>query len=135
MKFHMKLGYYAGVKEGIADKAPQLELDDGRNLPVENFYVVVGQEKMFVGRRAGKLCAEVVRGCDGTLASDHAEDSVVQLPLEKRTLDPKDFYECIRYLLKLRKNPGGSYGVDDIDHLGNRRVRAVGELLENQFRI
>ena len=38
----------------------------------------------------------------------------------------------IRYLLKLRKNIGT---VDDIDHLGNRRVRAVGELLENQFRI
>ncbi len=37
-----------------------------------------------------------------------------------------------RYLLKLRKNIGQ---VDDIDHLGNRRVRAVGELLENQFRI
>jgi DNA-directed RNA polymerase subunit beta len=35
-------------------------------------------------------------------------------------------------LLKLRKNIGV---VDDIDHLGNRRVRAVGELLENQFRI
>ena len=38
----------------------------------------------------------------------------------------------IRYLLKLRKGIGA---VDDIDHLGNRRVRAVGELLENQFRI
>jgi DNA-directed RNA polymerase subunit beta len=52
--------------------------------------------------------------------------------LEKRTLDPDDFYATIRYLLKLRKNIGS---VDDIDHLGNRRVRAVGELLENQFRI
>ena len=52
--------------------------------------------------------------------------------LDKRTLDPEDFYETIRYLLKLRKNIGA---VDDIDHLGNRRVRAVGELLENQFRI
>jgi DNA-directed RNA polymerase subunit beta len=52
--------------------------------------------------------------------------------LEKRVLDPDDFYATIRYLLKLRKNIGT---VDDIDHLGNRRVRAVGELLENQFRI
>src|SRR5213594_1030639 len=52
--------------------------------------------------------------------------------LDKRTLDPDDFYGTIRYLLKLRKNIGA---VDDIDHLGNRRVRAVGELLENQFRI
>jgi DNA-directed RNA polymerase subunit beta len=52
--------------------------------------------------------------------------------LDHRTLTPEDFYGTIRYLLKLRKNIGM---VDDIDHLGNRRVRAVGELMENQFRI
>src|ERR1700752_476151 len=52
--------------------------------------------------------------------------------LDNRTLEPEDFYGTIRYLLKLRKSIGT---VDDIDHLGNRRVRAVGELLENQFRI
>ncbi len=52
--------------------------------------------------------------------------------LDSRTLEPDDFYSTIRYLLKLRKNIGS---VDDIDHLGNRRVRAVGELMENQFRI
>ncbi len=51
---------------------------------------------------------------------------------DKRTLDQKDFIDAIKYLLKLRKGYGS---VDDIDHLGNRRVRAVGELLENQFRI
>src|SRR5215475_545877 len=52
--------------------------------------------------------------------------------LDKRTLDHKDFIDTIQYLLRLRKGIGS---VDDIDHLGNRRVRAVGELLENQFRI
>ena len=52
--------------------------------------------------------------------------------LDKRTLDSEDFQRTIKYLLKLRKGIGA---VDDIDHLGNRRVRAVGELLENQFRI
>ena len=52
--------------------------------------------------------------------------------LDKRTLDSEDFKSTIKYLLKLRKGIGA---VDDIDHLGNRRVRAVGELLENQFRI
>ena len=52
--------------------------------------------------------------------------------LDKRTLDSDDFRNTIRYLLKLRRGIGA---VDDIDHLGNRRVRAVGELLENQFRI
>ena len=53
-------------------------------------------------------------------------------PLDEKILHPQDFYEVIGYLLKLRRNPAN---VDDIDHLGNRRVRSVGELLENQFRI
>jgi DNA-directed RNA polymerase subunit beta len=53
-------------------------------------------------------------------------------PLEQRTLTAEDFYAVIKYALKLPKGVGN---VDDIDHLGNRRVRAVGELLENQFRI
>ena len=53
-------------------------------------------------------------------------------PLDEKILHPQDFYEVIEYLLKLRRNPTN---VDDIDHLGNRRVRSVGELLENQFRI
>src|SRR4051812_618309 len=53
-------------------------------------------------------------------------------PLDEKILHPQDFYEVIKYLLKLRKSPAN---VDDIDPLGNRRVRSVGELLENQFRI
>ena len=49
-------------------------------------------------------------------------------------LSATDFTEVISYLLKMRRNPT-DFQADDIDHLGNRRVRAVGELLENQFRI
>jgi DNA-directed RNA polymerase subunit beta len=45
-------------------------------------------------------------------------------------LCPDDFVEVLRYLLKLRMNQGV---VDDIDHLGNRRVLRVGELIANQF--
>ena len=52
--------------------------------------------------------------------------------LEDKVLQPLDYVEVIRYLLKLRKGEGA---VDDIDHLGNRRVRSVGELVENAFRI
>ncbi|MBX7259993.1 MAG: DNA-directed RNA polymerase subunit beta, partial [Candidatus Hydrogenedentes bacterium] len=59
-------------------------------------------------------------------------DKADETSLDKRTLTEDDFINTIRYLLKLRKGVGA---VDDIDHLGNRRVRAVGELLENQFRI
>ena len=43
-----------------------------------------------------------------------------------------DILEIVRYLIDLKNGRGV---IDDIDHLGNRRVRAVGELLENQYRI
>jgi len=135
LKFNIKMGYYTSLKTRIDEKATTFEMEAAKNLPAANFYLLVDQEKMFVGKREDNVCSEVVRGCEGTLATDHSEASIVQLPLDKRTLDPEDFYTSIRYLLKLRKNPGGSFTVDDIDHLGNRRVRAVGELLENQFRI
>ncbi|MEW6425754.1 MAG: DNA-directed RNA polymerase subunit beta, partial [Bacillota bacterium] len=49
-----------------------------------------------------------------------------------RELTPEDIIETIRYLLKLMDGRGQ---IDDIDHLGNRRLRSVGELLQNQFRI
>src|SRR3989442_9104819 len=56
----------------------------------------------------------------------------LDLPLEIRMLTRQDIIEVVRYLLTLRQGGGA---VDDIDHLGNRRVRSVGELLENQLRI
>jgi len=51
---------------------------------------------------------------------------------EIRNLTPKDITSTVGYLLKLMDGEGR---VDDIDHLGNRRLRSVGELLQNQFRI
>jgi DNA-directed RNA polymerase subunit beta len=52
--------------------------------------------------------------------------------LDTQILTAQDILETVRHLIEL-KNGRGS--VDDIDHLGNRRVRAVGELMENQYRI
>ncbi|MCC5963722.1 MAG: DNA-directed RNA polymerase subunit beta [Rhodobacteraceae bacterium] len=49
-----------------------------------------------------------------------------------RTLRPEDIAACVRALVELRDGKGE---VDDIDHLGNRRVRSVGELMENQYRV
>jgi DNA-directed RNA polymerase subunit beta len=56
----------------------------------------------------------------------------MNISLDKTVLTEDDIMEIIQYLLNLRTGAGE---VDDIDHLGNRRVRSVGELLENQFRI
>ncbi len=53
-------------------------------------------------------------------------------PIELSTLTKEDILEVVRYLIDLRNGKGA---IDDIDHLGNRRVRAVGELLENQYRV
>jgi DNA-directed RNA polymerase subunit beta len=52
--------------------------------------------------------------------------------LTTTTLTKEDIMATVKYLVELKNGRGQ---IDDIDHLGNRRVRAVGELLENQFRI
>jgi DNA-directed RNA polymerase subunit beta len=51
---------------------------------------------------------------------------------DARVIKPRDIVEIVRYLIALNNGEGRP---DDIDHLGNRRVRSVGELLQNQFRI
>ena len=51
---------------------------------------------------------------------------------DQRIMVPEDFLAAVRYILKLKKGEGV---IDDIDHLGSRRVRAVGELLANQCRV
>ena len=50
----------------------------------------------------------------------------------QRTLRKEDIVACIKALMELRDGKGD---IDDIDHLGNRRVRSVGELMENQYRV
>ena len=72
----------------------------------------------------------------------------LKAPLETTTLTKEDILEVVRYLIDLRNGVNErdvidekghtrklSVKIDDIDHLGNRRVRAVGELLENQYRV
>ncbi len=56
----------------------------------------------------------------------------LNVDLDQTTLTREDILRVVQYLIDLKNNKGE---VDDIDHLGNRRVRAVGELLETQYRI
>ncbi len=56
----------------------------------------------------------------------------INAPFNARTIRGEDVVAVIRHLLLVKL---GSKPTDDIDHLGNRRVRSVGELLENQFRV
>ena len=69
---------------------------------------------------------------DGTITEDVRGKIQKILEEEKTTLRRQDILEVVKYLIKLKDGQGT---VDDIDHLGNRRVRTVGELLENQYHI
>ena len=56
----------------------------------------------------------------------------LNIPKNQRTLTVQDVVASIEYLINLTYDEGA---LDDIDHLGNRRIRSVGELLQNQFRV
>ena len=72
-------------------------------------------------------------GAVGRLKMTHRfPSSVVQDEKEPNVLNKQDVLNVFRTLIDLKNGKGQ---VDDIDHLGNRRVRSVGELLENQYRI
>ena len=69
----------------------------------------------------------------GRLKMNHRFDiSFDQIPISHGTLTQEDIIRVVHTLIDLKNGKGQ---VDDIDHLGNRRVRSVGELLENQYRI
>jgi len=55
----------------------------------------------------------------------------LDIPETEQTLKPEDIINCIKYLLKLRRAEGE---IDDIDHLGNRRVRSISELASDELR-
>ena len=69
---------------------------------------------------------------EGTITDDVRGKIQKLLENEKTILSRRDILEVVRYLIKLKDGQGM---IDDIDHLGNRRVRTVGELLENQYHI
>ena len=72
--------------------------------------------------------------CRSNYYFGNKDSSKLEIPAEtKRTLCLQDILATIKYLIDLNNGTGGE--IDDIDHLGNRRVRSVGELLENQIRI
>jgi DNA-directed RNA polymerase subunit beta len=68
----------------------------------------------------------------GRLKLNHKLD--LDLPLGETTLRNEDILLAVRYLVDLKNGSDPDKRIDDIDHLGNRRVRVVGELLENQYR-
>lgn len=100
-------------------------LDAGTHIGEEEIEIV---EKS--GVFAGEGFAEFYIDIDGVHAKVICNNC--NLPYEFRTVTREDMIANISYLLNLMDGVGHT---DDIDHLGNRRLRCVGELLQNQFRI
>jgi DNA-directed RNA polymerase subunit beta len=93
---------------------------------------VVGRYKLFKKLRHGVLYRYPEKRSGQTEYDRYLNQEV---PVERefiRELTREDILATLRYLIKLMQGEGR---VDDIDHLGNRRLRSVGELLQNQFRI
>jgi len=67
-------------------------------------------------------------------ASIQKDEKGPRTPIYKSVLTYEDILKTIDYLVKLHRGDEG-YEVDDIDHFGNRRIRSVGELIQNQVRI
>ncbi|MBV8301122.1 MAG: DNA-directed RNA polymerase subunit beta, partial [Candidatus Dormibacteraeota bacterium] len=97
-------------------------VENARNLLTSLFF----NARRFDLSKVGRFKLDKNLGISEDEARDRAQDK------EKRVLDHNDFISMIKKLIELNNGTGEA---DDIDHLGNRRVRAVGELLQNQFRM
>ncbi|MHB1043652.1 MAG: DNA-directed RNA polymerase subunit beta [Eubacteriales bacterium] len=92
----------------------------------------VGRYKVWTKLKHGILYRYRDDGEEGTEFDPYLEKMVPKSREFIRELTKDDITETLRYLLRLMNGEGQK---DDIDHLGNRRLRSVGELLQNQFRI
>ena len=97
--------------------------------------IFVGEDQIKLVEESGVFAGEgfaefYIQSPDGVVSKVICNNS--NLPVEFRTVTREDMIANISYLLNLMADIGRT---DDIDHLGNRRLRCVGELLQNQFRI
>lgn len=114
-----------------------LLIDDKKVRVIGNYWVNL---KSFVNFDTSELGVEqVYYPVLKSILDAHSDESEIMSEFKKNIFDlaPKyitidDIYSTISYILGLNNNIGYE---DDIDHLGNRRLRSVGELLQNQFRV
>ena len=111
-------------------------LDTAKNL----FYNLFFNPERYDLSRVGRLKINHKLGFDPNqlveFRPEGPDGPVVEIALaELPVLRREDILEAVRYLVDLKSGTDPNKRIDDIDHLGNRRVRVVGELLENQYRI
>ena len=134
MKFNRRLGRqdvleYKVMVRGLASRAEAAlkNLSDGSGFSLAAIQDLVSL--LPHGPRA--LCENMTLADAEALAAKIKPLGANVEAREQLTLSPRDIVEVIKILVELRNGRGE---IDDIDHLGNRRVRSVGELAENQFR-
>ncbi len=134
MKFNRRLARpevieYKVMLRGLASKAETAlkNLAEASGLPLATIQQLVSE--LSYGPRA--VAQNLTKGEAEVLAAKLKSLGASVEVLEQLTLSPRDILEVIKILVDLRNGRGE---IDDIDHLGNRRVRSVGELAENHFR-
>ena len=134
----MKFNRRVGRQDVIEYKVMVKSVPDKHDAVVQAIVDVAGGSTEAVEQWLGELVYGM-RAVAENLTLEEAASLLTQLKLlgvvgevsEQLTLSPRDIVEVIKILVELRNGRGE---IDDIDHLGNRRVRSVGELAENQFR-
>ncbi|WP_205201505.1 DNA-directed RNA polymerase subunit beta [Azonexus hydrophilus] len=134
MKFNRRLGRNADVEYKVMVKSLASRAEAAlKNLAEVSGFPLTAIQDLVAGLPFG------ARALSENLDFDTANALAAKLKTananvevrEQLTLSPRDIVEVIKLLVELRNGRGD---IDDIDHLGNRRVRSVGELAENQFR-
>ena len=131
-KINKKLGWKSRLFGQVLAQ-PIVDGETGEIILDAGIFVGEDQIKLVEGSGvfAGEGFAEFyIQSPDGVVSKVICNNS--NLPVEFRTVTREDMIANISYLLNLMDDIGRT---DDIDHLGNRRLRCVGELLQNQFRI
>jgi DNA-directed RNA polymerase subunit beta len=134
MKFNRRLGRADDVEYKVMVRSLQSraeaalkKLAEEAELPFTVIQDLVSQ--LSYGPRA--IAENLTQDAAKTLAAKLKKVGANAEAIAQLTLSPRDIVEAIKVLVELRNGRGD---IDDIDHLGNRRVRSVGELSENQFR-
>ena len=134
MKFNRRIGvttegsWQVRLKNHALPKEVEAELRAYFNNAPELSVHKVSLEGVTTQAEAQAMVEKMFHDLKAKGVDKHKLDAKVE---QRFTLSPKDIVEVIRILVELRNGRGD---IDDIDHLGNRRVRSVGELAENQFR-
>lgn len=136
-KLNKRLGAYRSLTSELREKLRAIELtEELREIQTdlekhgENNSEEVREDLTKLGKRLEELGREAPLKNELEEVREQMEEVISGL--DKRVLTREDLVEIVRHIIMVNN---GEDNPDDIDHLGNRRVRTVGELIQNQFRI